>query len=247
MLLTVTFLFIILLLFGYIGFLFYKKKYLYYNLLRLDPLEESKINTKLLNTTNSKPNIWLIGDSRIAHWNKNFLSTLHANIVNLGIDGQTSKQVLKRFKNYLEFGKPDWIILEAGINDLKVIGLNKNLCHKIAEECYNNLISIIELSKKNDINVICCNIFPNGNIEFARNLVWNSLIDQEIIKINDKLKRYSEQNNTEYFDAYNILTEGKYRVKQSFQNGFLHLNNQAYLILSNKLIKEFGNKINLNI
>lgn len=243
MILTITFFFIIFFIFTGTGFFFYKKNYLNYNLLRLDPLEELKIDIKLLHTKNKILNIWLLGDSRIAHWNKKFLLPLNANIVNLGIDGQTSKQVLNRFKNHLEFGKPDWIILEVGINDLKIIGLNKKLCYKISEECYNNIIAIIEVSKKNDIKIICCNIFPNGYIEFARNLVWNSLIDQEIIKINDKLKRYSDRNDTEYFDAYNVLIEDKYHVKQSFQNGFLHLNDQAYFTLSKQLIKEFGNKI----
>jgi lysophospholipase L1-like esterase len=229
----------------YVGFLFYRKNYLQYNLLRSDPLEESKIAGKLLNTSDSNVNIWLIGDSRIAHWNKNFFSPTHANIVNLGIDGQTSRQVLQRFKNHLEFGKPDWIILEVGINDLKVIGLNRKLSNKISVECYNNIISIIEICQADGINVICCNIFPNGKIEFTRKLVWNSLVDQEIIEINKKLKRYSERNNIEHFDAYRFLSEDSHRVKEDYQNGFLHLNDEAYLALTKQIINEFGNKINL--
>jgi lysophospholipase L1-like esterase len=234
---------IVLLALIYSGFFFYRKNYLYYNLLRLDPLEESKIDYKSLATNKDTLDIWLLGDSRIAHWNKNFFSSIRANIVNLGIEGQTSKQVLDRLKSHLEFGKPDWIILEVGINDLKVIGLEKNLANKIEEKCYNNIISIIALCRKNGIKVICCSIFPNGNIELTRRLVWDSSIDTEIVEINKKLINYCKNNNIEYFDAYHILLEKNYKVKEKFQNGFLHLNDQAYLVLSKQLIMEFGDTL----
>lgn len=240
---VITILSIIILALILVGFFFYRKNYLRYNLLRLDPLEESGIDCKLLFSSKDTLDIWLLGDSRIAHWNKKFFSSIPANIVNLGVEGQTSMQVLKRFRSHLEFGKPDWIVLEVGINDLKVIGLKKNLSHEIAKKCYNNIISIIEICKKNGINIICSNIFPNGNIEFARRLMWDSYIDLEILELNKKLNNYCKKNHVEYFDAYHILLEKNYKVKQRFQNGFLHLNDEAYMALSKQLIMEFGDKI----
>jgi lysophospholipase L1-like esterase len=221
---------------AYTGFFFYRKIYLSYNLLRLDPLEESKIDNKLLKTTKDNIDIWLLGDSRIAHWSTNFFSSINANVVNLGIEGQTSRQVLERLEDHLKFGIPDLVVLEVGINDLKIIGLDKTKRNKISELCYHNIISIIELCKINGVRVICSNIFPNGKIEFSRNLVWNRFIDIEIVKINKGLEGYCNKNNIEYFDAFDILKDKNARVKENFQKGFLHINDQAYLELTKQLI-----------
>jgi lysophospholipase L1-like esterase len=234
----------ILLIFIYVGFLLYKKNYFRYNLLRLDPLEEGNIDKTQLKT-NAAINIWLIGDSRIAHWNKKMLidSNIKQNVVNLGLSGQTSRQVLHRFKNHLEFGIPSWIILEVGINDLKMIGLSKKQSEQISTGCYENIISIIELCRINSIKVICISIFPTGKIEFIRSLIWNSEIKYKIIEINKKLRRYCIENSINYFDAYKLLVGKNNMVRKDFRNGFLHLNNQAYLFLSENLISEYGEKL----
>jgi len=149
---------------------FAQKQYLLFNLLRFDPLEESRIDTKILVTPEDLTNIWLLGDSRIAQWNADSFSSLNANIVNLGVDGQTTSQILNRFRNSLKYGKPQWLFLEAGINDLKIIGLKKDLGPKIADGCSENLYSIIDLCLQNKINVICINIFSTGQIELLRRL-----------------------------------------------------------------------------
>lgn len=225
------------------GFLFYKKNYLKYNLLRLDPLEELTIDPKLLLTDNKVPDIWLLGDSRIAHWNTKHFDTFPANIVNLGIEGQSTKQILERLKSHLERGTPDWIILEAGINDLKVIGLNEDLSEKTANQCYNNIISIFTLCNKKNIKVICCSIFPIGNIEIPRRLIWNSAIEKQINKVNKKLEGYCQNNNIEFYNVSNILLGTNFRIKQNFQSGFLHINDKAYSLLTKELISKFGDKI----
>ncbi len=232
----------------YTAFLLYKQNYLKYNSLKLDPLEEKKIDSRLL-LSNHNFKIWLVGDSRIAQWNTEFLLSTtcdtDTNIVNLGIHGQTSQQILQRLKNHLQYGNPNWVVLELGINDLKIIGLNKKESDQISKNCYDNIIAIIELCRQKNINVICISVFPNGKPGIVRSLVWNKVIDNEIIKINKKLRRYCENNNVEYFDAFKLLAEKNQVVKKKFQKNFLHLNNQAYLFLSEKLILEFGKKLHL--
>lgn len=224
------------------GFWFIKKQYLKYNLLRLDPLEELTIDPKLLLTDNQNLDIWLLGDSRIAHWDTKHFGAFPANIVNLGVEGQSTKQILERFKNHLEKGIPDWIVLEAGINDLKVIGLNEGLSEKIANECYNNIISIFTLCNQKKIKIICCSIFPIGNIEMPRRLIWSETVEKQINDVNKKLKNYCNNNNIEFYEVSDILL-GTNRVKRHFQNGFLHINNESYSLLTKEFISRFGDKI----
>jgi lysophospholipase L1-like esterase len=230
-----------------ISIFLFRKYYQSYKLLRYDPLEENKIDSVILPLPKENADIWLLGDSRISQWNIEFLSSIEGNIENLGIEGQTSSQVLNRLRNYLEIRIPRWIILEVGINDLKLIGLNKELAPSIKEGCYRNITSIIELCKEKNLNLILINIFPTGKIEMLRRFVWNSSVDSAIIQINKRLKSYCIENDIFYFDAYTILSNDKSTVEKTFQNGFLHINEFAYKVLSANLIKQFGIEINLNL
>lgn len=223
--------------------LYVKKQYIAYNLLRYDPLEESRIDTKLLNTPENLSKIWLLGDSRIAQWNIDLLASLNANIVNLGVDGQTTSQVLNRLRNTLNYDKPQWLLLEAGINDLKIIGLKKNLCFKIKNGCSENIYSIIDLCLQNNINVICMNIMPTGNIDLLRRLIWNRAVDTSINEVNFNIKQYCDSKDVIYFDTVDILCNEQQKVKKEFQKGFLHINEKAYEALSKDLIRKFGSRI----
>lgn len=221
-----------------------KKYYLSYNLLRLDPLEDRSLKKDILGTIDTVPNIWMIGDSRMARWNKDLLSPLEPNIVNLGIEGQTTSQVLIRLEKYLKTCSPEWLILEVGVNDLKIIGLNRDLNDKLVEDCLENISEIIDLCLEKGINIIVINIIPTGNIELPRRVIWNSSVDQSIKEANRKLKDYCKIKQVLFLDTYSILCSNNFRIQEQYQDGFLHLNDKAYEVLSNTIINEFGTKIN---
>lgn len=210
-------------------------------------MEDSSFKKDLFVTLNNVTNVWMIGDSRVAKWDKNLLSPLDANIVNLGIEGQTTSQVLYRLKNYLEIGNPQWLILEAGINDLKVIGLNEGFTDRVMEGCLGNIFKIVELCHRKDVNIIIINIFPTGNIELGRRIVWRSSVGQAIAESNRKLENFCKVNGVLFFDTNTFLCTDKLKIKEEFQNGSLHLNKKAYEVLSKNLIKEFGPMINSNL
>ncbi len=226
---------------------FVRKYYLAYNLLRLDPLEDSSFKKDLFVARDNVTNIWMIGDSRMAKWDKKLLSTPGANIVNLGIDGQTTSQVLYRLKNYLEIGNPQWLILEAGINDLKVIGLNEGFIDRVMEGCLGNIFEIVELCRRKDVNIIILNIFPTGNIGLGRRIVWKSSIGRAIAEVNRKLESFCKENGVLFFNTNAFLCTNKLKIKEEYQNGSLHLNEKAYEVLSKNLLNEFGPIINSNL
>ncbi|MRS04754.1 hypothetical protein EG832_16285, partial [bacterium] len=94
----------------------YRSNYYAYNLLRLDPLEESSLKDD--ETRIGTAEIWMIGDSRIARWNKDLLKE-KSEIANLGIEGQTAAQGYYRLKNCIDSDTPSIIVLQVGINELK--------------------------------------------------------------------------------------------------------------------------------
>jgi lysophospholipase L1-like esterase len=181
--------------------------------------------------------IWMLGDSRIGRWNQEFL-TGDMKFANLGIDGQTSSQVYYRFKNYLEIDTPELVIVEVGINELKVIGLDKNLAKSITYNYYGNIEAMISLCDENGIKMLLINVFPVGKIELLRRFVWNRYVNETIREANERLKSYCDNNHVFYFDAYALLADNGETVNPEYQADFLHINRKGYEVLSRELIKQ---------
>jgi len=221
----------------------WKNQYLKYNLLRLDPLEESKVDiSALLNANDKDSTIWLIGDSRIAQWNLAYLKQLNNRIINLGIEGQTSKQTLENFKKHLEHSHPYCVVIEVGINDFKVIGLAEYRAGKIVSDCYSNTVAIIDLCRNSNINVIYMPVFPTGSIELFRRLIWNTGIDKKLSEYNLQMKEYCLKNNVLYFDVVKLFKKIPQKDRESYQNGFLHLSDAGYKYLSQEFIQFYISK-----
>jgi lysophospholipase L1-like esterase len=206
-----------------------RDNYLKNCLLRLNPLEESQMwsGTMLL----SKADIWMIGDSRIARWDTGLLNDSLV-VANLGIDGQTSSQVYLRLRGYLEADTPSLIILQAGINDLKLIGLKEDLSTGIIENLCRNYEAIIKLCTDRNIKILFLNIFPTGRIEPARRLIWNKRVDEALITVNESIKSFSDGERVFFFDAFSILSAGGNKVIPEYQDDFLHINGKGYEVLS---------------
>ena len=230
---------------GITSYILIKKYYLAYNLLKLDPLEEK--SSEIINSTYSESNdgIWLTGDLRIARWDPELFPSFGLRVSNFGIEGQTTSQVLLRFKNQLVKATPRWVLLEVGVNDLKIIGIDRDQADVIKETCFSNIISVAKLCKEHNINIIVINIFPTGEIEFLRRFIWNASVDMAIVEINDRLKSYCINNDVYYFDAYDLLTglSTDRTVKKMYQEDFLHINEEAYKLLTKNLINQYGDLI----
>jgi lysophospholipase L1-like esterase len=229
-------------LFVFIYFRAYRSNYYDYNLLRLDPLEESSL--KDYESRISTAEIWMIGDSRIARWDTDLLKE-ESEIANLGIEGQTSAQVYYRLKNYLVSDTPSLIVLQVGINDLKIIGLDKRLKAEVSKNLCRNIEAICHLCIDRDIKVILMNIIPVGKIEPARRLVWNTELNEALDSVNAALKLMTDNEHVFYLDTYTLLSDNTKKVRTELQYDFLHINERGYEILSAALkeqIKTISNK-----
>ena len=132
---------------------------------RLDPLEESRLE---IQANSGEYGFWIIGDSRAASWETSQLGFIRMHSYNLGIGGQTSRQVLERFRNDLDESRPFCILIQVGINDLKSIGLLED--GSITQNCVLNILQILETCKEYEIKAIYSSIFPPGDIEGSSNL-----------------------------------------------------------------------------
>ena len=217
----------------------YKRDYKSFYLLRINPLEDHRINPDELKTELIESEIWMLGDSRIQMWNPELISEA-GKAANLGIDGQTSEQSLLRLKSYIEIGTPEILVIEVGVNELKIIGVDKGLTSMILDNFYGNINAIIEICRNKDITLILANIFPVGKIEMTRRPVWNKAVNQAIKTVNDTLESYCDDHEIFFFDAYSLLSDDGETVNSEYQADFLHINKRAYEVLSKALVDQIN-------
>lgn len=222
--------------FAIITALEYRDNYKTLTLLRNDPLENGSLRISGLKTALKTADIWMLGDSRMARWNVERLD-LGSKIVNLGIEGQTSTQVYYRFRNYLETDTPATVILEVGINDLKIIGIDKKLAGSVVENYYRNIEAMIALCKDRGIKMILMNIFPEGKINLLRRFIWNRQAAEAVSEVNNRLKSYCDNRHIIFYDAFSLLSEDGKSVINEYRKDFLHINAKGYEVLSRELVR----------
>lgn len=236
-------LFLLAAVFAAIYALSFRNNYKAYNLLRIDPLETGRLRPGNKVQPSLNADIWMIGDSRIARWDKGLLNT-GLQIANLGMEGQTSTQVWYRFKNDLEIDTPAIVIMEVGINDLKVIGLDRELAEPITKNLYGNIEEIRALCIRHNIPLILINIFPVGKIELTRRPMWNSAVNEAIRSVNETIEGYCDNQRVFCLDAFGLLSGENETVKEEYRADFLHINRKGYEALSGELT-ELINKIDV--
>lgn len=201
------------------------------NLLRLDPIETKRKDDNLsLNRQGSL--IFLFGDSRIAKWHPE-LTLEGCTVINKGVGGQTTAQLTLRLEQDILVHSPDLVVLQAGVNDLKIIGVFPEKEKHIFSKCKDNLYGIIQSLQEKKIPVLVLTIFPTGKPGIVRSLIWKEKINDKISEINASLLKIKD-NKILVVDCDAILGKSGY-IRTEFAKDMLHLNEEGYAHLNNAL------------
>jgi len=139
------------------------------------------------NVGEAAPTILLLGDSRVAEWPEFKLPG--AQVVNGGVGGQTTAQLLLHCGPTLDRIHPQVVVLQAGINDLKAIGLYPELRDRITSTCRSNLLAVVEECERRRIRVLVMAVWPAGRVAGMRRLVWNKHIAEAVGETNHGLEQ----------------------------------------------------------
>ncbi|MCP4406191.1 MAG: SGNH/GDSL hydrolase family protein [Gammaproteobacteria bacterium] len=218
-----------------ITYFFYQKAFLPLHKTRLAPLGLSYY-TDTMATQFSHPVVLFFGDSRALEWPKP--KTEKYTFINRGIASQTSAQVVWRFQAHVAPLKPDVVVIQVCINDLKVIPLFSKQTNSIINNCKKNIAKIVEYAHEIDGKVILSTVFPLGNVSILRKAI--GIREAPIIKAIDEVNTFirslaSEQ--THILDSYQLLVEDTRKIDKKFSRDWLHLNRLGYRRLNERLSK----------
>lgn len=177
----------------------------------------------------SRPLAVLMGDSITDGWDgKDPDFFTDNNIACRGISGQTSSQMLIRFRQDVLDLKPKYVVILAGTNDLA-----RNTGYIAPENIMDNLASMCELARLHKIRPVLCSVTPS--IQFG----WRKSIENVsglIESLNKMIEEYARENRIPYVDYHSALRDSDGGMKAGYSDDGVHPTAEAYKVMESVLL-----------
>jgi acetyl esterase/lipase/lysophospholipase L1-like esterase len=206
--------------------------------LKLDWANRNKYkeaNTALNELTKIENRIVFMGNSITEGWKMDSIFFKNKSYVNRGISGQTTSQMLLRFRDDVIDLNPKVVVILGGINDIA-----ENTGPISLKGILGNITSMVELAKENGIKVILCSVLP------ANVLSWRKSIKpaDKVIELNSMIKAYANKNNLYYVDYYTQLVDEKKGLKEEYTEDGVHPTIAGYHVMEPIIEKAIQNALN---
>ncbi len=172
-----------------------------------------KVPSKVVFMGNSITDGWWPNDSTF------FINNQY---VDRGISGQTTSEMLVRFRADVINLKPKAVVILAGTNDIA-----QNNGYISLENAFGNIVSMVELAKANNIKPILCSVMP------AYEFGWRKGLEPagKIIKLNAMIKAYADKNKIIYVDYHSALADERGGLPEKYSKDGVHPTLEAYKIM----------------
>ena len=184
-----------------------------------------KRNRELGLPDENEKRIVFMGDSITEEWGNLYPEFFSGkNYINRGIGGQTTPQMLIRFKPDAIDLKPDAIVILAGTNDIA-----GNTGPSTVRMITDNIFSMAELAKAHEIKVVLASILPVYQYSWVDDVLDPpSMIDS----VNSKIKEYVENQGLIYLDYYSSMVDDQKGLKLDYTGDGVHPNEAGYKVMS---------------
>lgn len=153
--------------------------------------------------------------------------------INRGISGQTTSQMLLRFRQDVIQLEPAVVVLLAGTNDIA-----GNTGPATTDMIAGNIASMIELAQTHGIKVILCSVLPAAQYFWAK----EKNPAEEIPKLNERLKQLAAEKRVLYLDCFSAMTDGKNGLKPAYTYDGVHPTEAGYDVME-PLVEEAIRKV----
>jgi lysophospholipase L1-like esterase len=151
--------------------------------------------------------------------------------VNRGISGQTTPQMLLRFRPDVIALRPKVVVILAGTNDIA-----GNTGPMPLASIEDNLASMVELARAHDIRVVLASLLPVSDYEKDKEgkpIIRTTQRPPDQIKaLNEWMKKYAAENRLTYLDYYSAMIDDKGFLKDELSDDGLHPNGKGYAVMA---------------
>lgn len=139
--------------------------------------------------------------------------------VGRGISGQTTPQLLVRFRQDVIALKPRAVVILAGTNDIA-----GNTGPSTIEMIADNVVSMVELAEANGIRVVLSSVLPAYRFPWRRELEPAP----RIVALNQRLRDYARTRGIVYLDYHSAMSDAQSGLRSEFSADGVHPNERGY-------------------
>ncbi|MEO7445120.1 MAG: SGNH/GDSL hydrolase family protein [Ferruginibacter sp.] len=170
-----------------------------------------------------KSMVVFMGDSITEGWigaDSNFFSDNH--FINRGISGQTTGQMLARFRQDVLELNPEKVVILAGINDIA-----ENMGPVRLEDIMDNIKSMTELAKAHNIKVILCSVLPADRFSWRPELKPAA----KVVELNNMIKSYAVAHKLFYVDYHKPMANSNNGLPPVYATDGVHPTKTGYKVM----------------
>ncbi len=171
-------------------------------------------NQKLHAMANAGDRVVFMGNSITEFWKVTDSSFFAGKpYINRGISGQTTSQMLVRFRPDVIDLQPAVVVILAGINDIA-----ENTGPISLEHVFGNIVSMVQLARANNIKVVLSSVLP------ANRFPWRPQIKpaDKVIQLNAMLEAYCLKNKVVYLDYYSKMVDEHKGLDKKYGDDGVH-------------------------
>ena len=150
------------------------------------------------------------------------------NYLGRGISGQTSPQMLLRFRQDVIDLKPKAVVILGGANDIA-----GNTGPSSIEMIMDNIKSMVELARANGIEVVLCSVLPSNHFYWIPELKPADLL----IELNRQIKAYADAHHIPFADYYSVLVDDQKGLNEAYRIDTAHPSLEGYKLIEPLVVK----------
>ena len=198
-------------------------------------------NAKLPLPTKDESRVVFHGDSITALWVDHGFEMffLGKPYINRGISGELTSVILCRFRSDVIAIRPRVVVILAGTNDIKFANVHDaaGIARPATFQAItDNLVSMAELARANDIIVVLSSLLPVSDYERdkdGKQIVRTAQRPPDQIKtLNEWIQEYAARNGHTYLDYHSAMIDEKGFLRDELSDDGLHPNDKGYAVMA---------------
>jgi lysophospholipase L1-like esterase len=181
-------------------------------------------NSRLGAPAAAEQRVVFMGNSITEGWARFFADEFPGKpYVGRGISGQTTPQMLVRFRQDVVALKPAVVVILAGTNDIA-----GNTGPSSVEMIEDNLASMTEIAQANHIRVVLCSVLPVFDYPWKPGIAPA----QRIVALNSWIKGYAARVGATYVDFHSAMADERQGMKADLARDGVHPTEAGYKVMA---------------